>query len=355
MHLHDRVIRAGFFGRAQFVMRYSRDQRLFYEGLLLLADDSHCLLDDPWEFKMHLFPLDADIAPETLAAWRDAFVADGKLVPYEAEGKRCLYLRNGPEHQSQQQNLERPEVPLPAWVRWTPYPRNPYRGTYGFGEPVAAEELSDPSLRTKRPIASIKATLSAGLGLNQDLDRDRDGDTGKGDPPTDPPASAGGAADGSPGADAPPSPAAEVDQTEPDRPAEPSATAPAIPGLAEDPLLRALTALRLLPCYHAKADDLTWLSGVAGHAPSVPNVAREIEKCRDWWAPRDAKPRAKTPNWRLRLDNWLENAEKRARRDKPPARAAPAPGSFDDPAVQADLLRPRQPPPPEYRLGVMRP
>lgn len=338
-------------------MRYTRDQRLFYEGLLLLADDSHCLLDDPWEFKMHLFPLDDDVTAETLAGWRDAFVADGRLVPYEASGRQCLYLRNGPEHQSQQQNLERPEVPLPPWVRWVPYPRNPYRGTYEFGEPVAAEGLSDPSLRSKRPLASIKATLSAGLGLNQDKDkdRDRDGDTGKGDPPTDSPAGAGSAAVGPPGADAPPPTAAGIGRSELEPPAATQPAASAIPGIAEDPLLRALTALRLLPCYHAKGDDLDWLVGVAKVAPGV-DLAREFAKCRDWWAPKDAKPLAKTPNWRSRLNNWCENAQaKAAKQAAPQPRAAPLPGSFDDPAVQADLLRPRQPPPPEYRLGGMRP
>lgn len=313
MKLHDRVIRAGFFNRAKFVLSFTRDERLFYEGLVLLADDSHCLLEDPWEFKLHIFPVDADITPDMLAAWTEKFVAAGKLVRYTAKGKECLYLANGPEHQKQG-DMERPEVPTPAWVTWKPYPKNPYRGSYQFGEPSSIQapppaDESIPSYASKEDVPQTEGEAGNGLSdptlkttsLDYDYDKTRTGEGCKGEPAVGHEADASAAPLASPGADAPPPPAQQAMPTE-------QAISPPDPqsdGRLTDPLALALDRLRRLPGYRAALDDLEWLQDRANLYPAA-DLLREVAKCADHWAPNDAKPNARKANWRSRITKWLD-------------------------------------------------
>lgn len=169
---------------------------------------------------------------------------------------------------------------------------------------------------------------------------------GTGEPSDDPSAIAEGTPTLSPAAVAAPPPVsgedAVWDTRDTDETAAQSPT-PAVetPLLGGDPLLAALQALRLLPAYHARTDDLEWLSGLARVSPTTA-LEREIPKCRDWWAPRDGRAGAKRPNWRSRLNNWIDTAQRRAS-DMPPfsPRASPsAPLRLDeDPEVVAETLR----------------
>lgn len=79
---------------------------------------------------------------------------------------------------------------------------------------------------------------------------------------------------------------------------------------AGDPLLRALGAMRQLPGYRAKPDDLAWLQDLRGEYDGL--VTRsEVLKCRDWWLGQDgpSPPKGKRPNWRSRLRNWMDHAK----------------------------------------------
>lgn len=286
MKLHDRVIRAGFFNRAQFVLSFTRDERLFYEGLMLLSDDSHCLLEDPWEFKLHLFPVDADITAGMLSAWTEKFVAAGKLIRYTAKGKKCLFLVNGPEHQ-RQGDMERPEVPLPVWVTWKPYPKNPYRGSYQFGDPLSLEAAApvDAAAPLGEPISSIdKEEVDAGLGLSQPtlrtkpLDYDYDKIGIKRSPP--PPFSGSGAA----GADAP---SVEVELPLPEPDGQQHGRSQRKRAAKQDPVLKALADA----CYDAavsagaKPADGGWWGAVYGRAKHLaPDARAELVSAVGWCA-----------------------------------------------------------------------
>lgn len=115
--LRNRIRKADYFSDGE-LLRWPRDKRVTYSGLWALAEDSGCLEDDSFEWKMSLWPspLDADITVEKLEEWRDELIEAGKLIPYEAEGKRYLFIRTFHQHE-RPTNPQRPDLPLPPWVR----------------------------------------------------------------------------------------------------------------------------------------------------------------------------------------------------------------------------------------------
>lgn len=118
--LRNRIRKADYFSDGE-LLRWHRDKRATYSGLYAVADDSGCFADDPFEWKMLLWPspLDADITVEALEQWRDELVQAGKLVPYEHGGERYFYLRSFHKHEHPR-NPQSPTVPLPEWVAWIP-------------------------------------------------------------------------------------------------------------------------------------------------------------------------------------------------------------------------------------------
>lgn len=116
--LRNRIVKADMWTDAE-LLRWHRDKRRTYQGLWALAEDSGCLEDDPWGWKLLLWPspLDADITVDLIQQWRDELIEADKLVPYEADGKRYLWIRTFHEHE-QPRNPQAPNLPLPLWVRW---------------------------------------------------------------------------------------------------------------------------------------------------------------------------------------------------------------------------------------------
>jgi len=114
--LRNRMVKAEFWTDPE-LLRWPLPKRIFYQGLWALAEDSGCLEDDAFGWKLQLFPspADSDITLEALTAWRDELVEAGKLVPYEVGGKRYLYLPTFHRHEMTR-NPQRPDLPLPPWV-----------------------------------------------------------------------------------------------------------------------------------------------------------------------------------------------------------------------------------------------
>lgn len=116
--LRNRITKATYWTDSE-LLRWPRDKRTTYKGLWAMAEDSGCLEDDPFEWKLVLWPspVDADITVELLEQWRDELVKAGKLIPYEADGKRYVYVVNFHQHEKPR-NPQAPDLPLPAWVRY---------------------------------------------------------------------------------------------------------------------------------------------------------------------------------------------------------------------------------------------
>ena len=115
--LRNRIRKADYFSDGE-LLRWPRDKRTTYSGLWALAEDSGCLEDDPFMWKLLIWPspMDTDITVEKLQGWRDELVEAGKLIPYEAEGKRCLYISSFHKHEKPR-NPQEPTLPLPPWVQ----------------------------------------------------------------------------------------------------------------------------------------------------------------------------------------------------------------------------------------------
>lgn len=114
--LRNRIRKAEYFTDGE-LLRWHRDKRATYSGLWAIAEDSGCLEDDPFAWKVAIWPspLDSDITVELLEKWRDELVAAGKLIPYEADEKRYLYIRTFHQHEKPR-NPQRPDLPLPEWI-----------------------------------------------------------------------------------------------------------------------------------------------------------------------------------------------------------------------------------------------
>lgn len=135
MRLHNRQVKAAFWTDPE-LLQLTRDKRMFYQGLWQLADDSGCLEDSPFAFKIQIYPspVDNDITSEVLAGWRDEFIDMKKVIPYEAEGKKCLFLVNFHKHQALRSPAP-PDVPLPPWVEWKPGEKPKAPGKFVVYEP----------------------------------------------------------------------------------------------------------------------------------------------------------------------------------------------------------------------------
>lgn len=111
-----RMINPDFFTDSLIVGTLDYPGRIFYVGLWVVAEDSGVFEPDLLGLKMKIFPGDA-LDPETIAAYYDTLKGAGKVVEYEAGGRRYAWLRNFFKHQ----HLDRPNpptLPLPPCVTW---------------------------------------------------------------------------------------------------------------------------------------------------------------------------------------------------------------------------------------------
>ena len=100
MKLHNRQIKASYWTDTDMIRNFTLEERLFYIGLWQLADDSGCLENDPYAFKLFLFPLNEEVTIENLNDWTTKLIEKQKLISYHTQGKDGLYLANVHQHPS---------------------------------------------------------------------------------------------------------------------------------------------------------------------------------------------------------------------------------------------------------------
>jgi len=129
--LRNRILKADFWSDGE-LLRWPREKRFTYAGLYAMAEDSGCIEDDPFNWKVLIWgsPLDHDITVEMIEQWRDEMCEAGKLIPYDVGGKQILYITAFHNHEHPR-NPQSPNLPLPSWLTYTPGSRQlKTRGSY---------------------------------------------------------------------------------------------------------------------------------------------------------------------------------------------------------------------------------
>lgn len=103
-----RIIDPDFWLKEELAM-CSFETRLFYIGTWNFSDDYGVIEDSIPKLKAQIFPYD----PLDVTPLREKLVGIGKLVPFEADGKRWLYIKNFLEWQKVEKPSQKrnPEVP----------------------------------------------------------------------------------------------------------------------------------------------------------------------------------------------------------------------------------------------------
>lgn len=136
MRLRNRIRKATYWTDGT-LLRWHRDKREFYASLWAMAEDSCCLVDDPFDWKVSAWPspLDTEMSVEAFETWRDELIEDGKLIPYTVDGIRYLYIPDMANHETMRNPL-RPDLPLPPWVEWVQNDRDSRKGSYEHNKPL---------------------------------------------------------------------------------------------------------------------------------------------------------------------------------------------------------------------------
>jgi hypothetical protein len=246
--LRNRIVKAEFWTDGE-LLRWPRDKRQTYRGLWALAEDSGCLEDDPFTWKLMLWPspVDADITVEQLESWRDELLTAGKMIRYQAEGKDYLYLTRFHQHEHPR-NPQRADLPLPAWVVWEGNEKDARKGQY--------RELSDVVQALYNGVTTVPVLPSP----------------------------------------AQPSPVLK------------EGTRVRVPPLEKSPKEgETLSILGAVPNY--PLDELRDLELLREPRDPRVDAVAEVKKWRDYWEPK-WKLKGSHPNYRLSWRNWLENADK---------------------------------------------
>ncbi|MBN1837895.1 MAG: hypothetical protein JW820_18705 [Spirochaetales bacterium] len=148
--LRNRIVKADYWSDGD-LLQMPREKRETYRGLFAVAEDSGCLEDNPFTWKLLLWPgpLDVDITVELLAQWRDDFVAQGKLVPYWVEGRRYFFIKSFPKHEHPR-NPQKNDLPLPLWISWVPHGKDDRKGSYQFDDELLAAYIANPEAVIQR-------------------------------------------------------------------------------------------------------------------------------------------------------------------------------------------------------------
>jgi hypothetical protein len=158
--LRNRMVKAEFWTDPD-LLAWPRDKRFFYMGIRSLAEDSGCIEDSPfaWTCVLYSSPYDHDITIEIVTKWRDELVADGKLVPYEIDGKPYLFQTTFHKYETPR-NPQPPTIPLPPWIIY-----KKTEGVSSDGKPWSRSlySLSTESSETQYGLSTVSDGITDGL------------------------------------------------------------------------------------------------------------------------------------------------------------------------------------------------
>jgi len=110
------MLSPSFFIDDELVQHFDFCGRIFYEGLWCLAEDSGIYEPKVLALKMQIFPGD-NVPLEMLENYLEKLINLGKVIVYEANGKKMHWLKNFHKHQKVDKPSP-PMLPLPPWIKW---------------------------------------------------------------------------------------------------------------------------------------------------------------------------------------------------------------------------------------------
>jgi len=95
-----------------------RDQRYLWIGLISrMADDQGRFIKNPLVILRTIFLYDEDLTATNIQDWIDEFIASGKLIDYESEGKKIIQIANWWKYQSSASWMAASKLPPPnGWI-----------------------------------------------------------------------------------------------------------------------------------------------------------------------------------------------------------------------------------------------
>ncbi|WP_336695655.1 hypothetical protein [Delftia acidovorans] len=130
---------------------------LLFEGLWVLADREGRLEDRPLRIKAEVFPYRDGVNVDEMLSWLQA---NGFIVRYEADGKKCIAVCEFVKHQNPHKNESESELPAPVFVGASSEEIGSTRA-----DSLSSDSLSSDSLKpADKPATTAKPSRpSAGL------------------------------------------------------------------------------------------------------------------------------------------------------------------------------------------------
>lgn len=109
----SRTIKPSFFTNEELA-ELSRDVRLFFEGLWIIADREGRLENRPKRIKREVFPYDEDFTEATVGEWLTILAnSRGRFVSlYEVDGEKYIQIKNFKKHQDIHPREKPSEIPV---------------------------------------------------------------------------------------------------------------------------------------------------------------------------------------------------------------------------------------------------
>jgi hypothetical protein len=109
----SRTIKPSFFTNEELA-ELSRDVRLFFEGLWIMADREGRLENRPKRIKREVFPYDADFTEATVGEWLSVLAnSRGRFITlYEVNGEKYIQIKNFKKHQDIHPREKASEIPV---------------------------------------------------------------------------------------------------------------------------------------------------------------------------------------------------------------------------------------------------
>ncbi len=155
-----RQIKPEFYLDDELAEHCSRDARLLFPGLWMIADREGRLEDRPGKIKAQVFPYDDDIGIKEIVGLIDQLEHGGFVIRYEVAGRRLLWIRSFSKHQHCHTREQASQLPDPPKDTKKPGASPVQGNALPATGPVKDQQNSD----LRSDTGSVKQTQTSEMG-----------------------------------------------------------------------------------------------------------------------------------------------------------------------------------------------